>query len=164
MSFQIPKNSYSGKINALKLGTGDSQVLVGGETALPFYTFEGENPKETPEVVEIARKIKNPNRKVVIMSDQARERGPFLKNRFDFMKDFDKIFFSYEIGFVKSERESFEEVLNDCGVKAEEAFFIDDKQKFIDVAASLGIKTHLYKNPEELEKALKNASININSK
>jgi len=42
LSFQIPKNSYSGKINELKLGTGDSQVLVGGETALPFYTFEGE--------------------------------------------------------------------------------------------------------------------------
>lgn len=53
MSFQIPKNSYSGKINTLKLGTGNSQVLVGGETALPFYTFEGENPNKPIVAMEV---------------------------------------------------------------------------------------------------------------
>ena len=53
MSFQIPRNSYSGKINELKLGTGDSQVLVGGETALPFYTFEGENPNKPIVAMEV---------------------------------------------------------------------------------------------------------------
>jgi acetyl-CoA decarbonylase/synthase complex subunit delta len=53
LSFQIPKNSYNGKINALKLGTGDSQVLVGGETALPFYTFEGENPNKPIVAMEV---------------------------------------------------------------------------------------------------------------
>ncbi len=53
MSFQIPKNSYSGKINVLKLGTGDSQMLVGGETALPFYTFEGENPNNPMLAMEV---------------------------------------------------------------------------------------------------------------
>jgi len=53
LSFQIPKNSYSGKINTLKLGTGDSQVLVGGETALPFYTFEGENPNKPIVAMEV---------------------------------------------------------------------------------------------------------------
>jgi len=53
LSFQIPKNSYSGKINALKLGTGDAQVLVGGETALPFYTFEGDNPNRPIVAMEV---------------------------------------------------------------------------------------------------------------
>jgi len=53
LSFQIPKNSYSGKINTLKLGAGDSQVLVGGETALPFYTFEGENPNKPIVAMEV---------------------------------------------------------------------------------------------------------------
>jgi acetyl-CoA decarbonylase/synthase, CODH/ACS complex subunit delta len=53
LSFQIPKNTYSGKINTLKLGTGDFQVLVGGETALPFYTFEGENPNRPIVAMEV---------------------------------------------------------------------------------------------------------------
>jgi acetyl-CoA decarbonylase/synthase complex subunit delta len=42
MNFQIPKDEYSGKINTLKLGKDKNEVLVGGEAALPFYSFEGE--------------------------------------------------------------------------------------------------------------------------
>ena len=42
MNFQIPKDEYSGKINTLKLGKDKTEVLVGGEAALPFYSFEGE--------------------------------------------------------------------------------------------------------------------------
>ncbi len=42
MSFQIPKEQYSGKINIVKLGIGKSEVCIGGETVLPFYSFEGE--------------------------------------------------------------------------------------------------------------------------
>ena len=53
MSFQIPKNSYSGKINVLKLGTEKSQVLVGGEEALPFYTFEGGIPNKPIIAMEV---------------------------------------------------------------------------------------------------------------
>jgi len=42
MDFQVPKDTYTGKINTLKLGREKSETLVGGETALPFYSFEGE--------------------------------------------------------------------------------------------------------------------------
>ena len=42
MNFQIPKDEYAGKINTLKLGKDKTEVLVGGESALPFYSFEGE--------------------------------------------------------------------------------------------------------------------------
>jgi acetyl-CoA decarbonylase/synthase complex subunit delta len=44
MAFEIPKTPYSGKIRELKLGEGDKAVTVGGETAYPFYLFEGEMP------------------------------------------------------------------------------------------------------------------------
>ena len=53
LSFQVPKNSYSGKINVLKLGEGKSQVEVGGETALPFYGFEGEIPARPIVAMEV---------------------------------------------------------------------------------------------------------------
>jgi acetyl-CoA decarbonylase/synthase, CODH/ACS complex subunit delta len=42
MNFQIPKDEYTGKINTLKLGKDKTEVLVGGEAVLPFYSFEGE--------------------------------------------------------------------------------------------------------------------------
>ncbi|MFC2068187.1 acetyl-CoA decarbonylase/synthase complex subunit delta [Chloroflexota bacterium] len=44
MTFEIPKTPYSGKIKEITLGKGDKSVIVGGETAYPFYLFEGEMP------------------------------------------------------------------------------------------------------------------------
>jgi acetyl-CoA decarbonylase/synthase complex subunit delta len=44
MALEIPKTAYSGKIKEIKLGKGDKAVTVGGETAYPFYLFEGEMP------------------------------------------------------------------------------------------------------------------------
>ncbi len=44
MAFEIPKTPYSGKIKEITLGKGDKAVTVGGETAYPFYFFEGRMP------------------------------------------------------------------------------------------------------------------------
>ncbi|MCL5070360.1 MAG: acetyl-CoA decarbonylase/synthase complex subunit delta [Actinobacteria bacterium] len=46
MNFQIPKDEYTGRINTLKLGKDKTEVLVGGESVLPFYSFEGEIPNK----------------------------------------------------------------------------------------------------------------------
>jgi len=57
MNFQIPKDEYSGKINTLKLGKDKTEVLVGGESVLPFYGFEGEisnKPVIALDVIDIA--------------------------------------------------------------------------------------------------------------
>jgi len=53
LSFQVPKNTYSGKINILKLGKDKTEISVGGETALPFYSFEGEIPNKPIIAIEI---------------------------------------------------------------------------------------------------------------
>jgi len=45
MALEIPKTAYSGKIKEITLGKGDKAVTVGGESAYPFYLFEGEMPK-----------------------------------------------------------------------------------------------------------------------
>jgi len=44
MAFEIPKTSYTGKVREIKVGKGDKSVTIGGETAYPFYLFEGEMP------------------------------------------------------------------------------------------------------------------------
>lgn len=40
MSFVPKTQPYSGKINAVTLGTGDKAVVIGGQNVLPFYTFD----------------------------------------------------------------------------------------------------------------------------
>ncbi len=44
MAIEIAKTAYSGKIKEIKLGDGDKSVTVGGESAYPFYLFEGAMP------------------------------------------------------------------------------------------------------------------------
>jgi len=41
MSFAPKTAPYSGKINAVTLGTGDKAIVIGGQNVLPFYTFDG---------------------------------------------------------------------------------------------------------------------------
>ena len=57
MSF-VPKTAaYSGKINAVTLGTGDNAIVIGGQNVMPFYTFDApiENaPKVGLEVSDLA--------------------------------------------------------------------------------------------------------------
>ena len=40
MSFAPKTAPYSGKINAVTLGTGDQAIVIGGQNVLPFYTFD----------------------------------------------------------------------------------------------------------------------------
>jgi acetyl-CoA decarbonylase/synthase complex subunit delta len=53
MAFDIPKTAYSGKIKEITLGKGDKAVTIGGETAYPFYLFEGEMPNLPKIAMEV---------------------------------------------------------------------------------------------------------------
>ena len=57
MSFVPKTQPFSGKINAVTLGTGDKAIVIGGQNVLPFYTFDApiENaPKVGVEVSDQA--------------------------------------------------------------------------------------------------------------
>ena len=57
MSFAPKTAPYSGKINAVTLGTGDKAIVIGGQNVLPFYTFDApiENaPKIGVEISDAA--------------------------------------------------------------------------------------------------------------
>ena len=40
MSFEPKKQTFSGKITPVTLGTGDKAIVLGGQNVLPFYTFD----------------------------------------------------------------------------------------------------------------------------
>ena len=57
MSFVPKTGAFSGKINAVTLGTGDKAIVLGGQNVLPFYTFDAaiENaPKIGVEISDTA--------------------------------------------------------------------------------------------------------------
>jgi len=53
MVFEIPKTLYSGKIKEITLGEGNKAVTIGGESAYPFYLFEGTMPNLPKIAMEV---------------------------------------------------------------------------------------------------------------
>ncbi len=53
MGFEIPKQAYTGKIREVTIGTGPKAMVLGGESAYPFHTFEGQMPNPPKVGMEI---------------------------------------------------------------------------------------------------------------
>jgi acetyl-CoA decarbonylase/synthase complex subunit delta len=53
MALVIPKETYSGKIYNVQLGTGAKAVTIGGANALPYLGFEGTFPNRPAVAMEI---------------------------------------------------------------------------------------------------------------
>ncbi|HAS52794.1 MAG: acetyl-CoA decarbonylase/synthase complex subunit delta [Nitrospirae bacterium GWC2_57_13] len=54
MALTIPKETYSGKIYNVQLGSGAKAVTIGGASALPFLSFEGTFPNRPAVALEVA--------------------------------------------------------------------------------------------------------------
>lgn len=66
-----------------------------------------------------------------------------FKNRYHFSLHhlFTKVYYSSEIGFRKPDAKSFQFVLNDAGIKAEETILVDDREENCKAAESMGMQS-----------------------
>ncbi len=53
MSFVVPKESFNGKVASVDFGKEDKALIIGGDSALPFLSFEGELPNRPVIAYEI---------------------------------------------------------------------------------------------------------------
>ncbi|MBI4690694.1 MAG: acetyl-CoA decarbonylase/synthase complex subunit delta [Nitrospirae bacterium] len=53
MAFVAPKETYSGKVYNVNIGTGDKAISFGSENVLPFHSFEGAVPNKPLIAYEI---------------------------------------------------------------------------------------------------------------
>lgn len=68
---------------------------------------------------------------------------------------FEKVYYSHEVNMRKPDREIFDHVVNDSGLKAEKSLFIDDSVHNIEAARSAGLKAYHHKAGTSLEPLLK---------
>jgi len=57
MTYKAPVERYAGKINRVEIGTGDAKVVVGGESTMPFYLFEGDMPERPKLAMEVCDQV-----------------------------------------------------------------------------------------------------------
>ncbi len=125
-------------------------------TEKQFFDFWFNAEKEIPELVELAKQIKKMGVKVFILSNNFAERADYYKKNSPFLTKIpDKIYYSWQTGFVKPDPQAFKNLLIENNFKPEECIYFDDLEENIKVANALEIKAFLYKNVICLEKTLK---------
>ena len=108
------------------------------------------------EMVEFAKELKTKNIKLFILSNNLRERSAYYAEHFKVLNEiFDKMYFSWQTGFVKPDIRAYENILEENNLKSEECVYFDDSEKNIGLANSLGIKSFLFKGIDKTRELLK---------
>lgn len=110
-------------------------------------------------MMELLFKLKK-NYKLAAISNSIEAHGKSHKKRGIF-KPFDIVMLSHEVQMTKEAEDIFLETIKKLEVKLEECVFIDDVQKFVDTAESLGMAGILFKNSEQLKLSLINLEIKM---
>ncbi|MCX7611871.1 MAG: HAD family phosphatase [Ignavibacterium sp.] len=106
------------------------------------------------KVVSLLPKLKE-KYKLYLLSNTNSIHRKYGYNHYEFLREFDKIFLSYEIGYVKPEIEIYKAVEKYSGLPADRLIFIDDIPDYVNAAKSLGWDGINFTNYENLMEELK---------
>lgn len=103
--------------------------------------------------MEIVRKLKEKYH-LILLSDQVREWMAYIEENNQDINMFNQKIYSYEIGSVKPDEQTFRTVLNKTQVVADETLFIDDHEINIKRAEEVGIHGIVFLDAEQLKQDL----------
>lgn len=109
-------------------------------------------------IVDILYKLKK-NYKLYLLSNTNSIHKKYGFQNFEFLKLFDHLFLSYEIGFIKPEKECYKAVEKVSGFPPGEHIFIDDIPEYVDAAKSFGWDGIQFKGFDDLVINLKKRNI-----
>jgi glucose-1-phosphatase len=81
--------------------------------------------------------------------------------RFPFFRFFPIRIYSYQVGASKPDPIIYRKALQACGVRAEEAVYIDDIAEYAEAAARLGMTGIVFQSPEQLRSEFRGLGIQI---
>ncbi len=124
-----------------------------GEIVKFYKEMYKKHKKHSKEIYDLIKKLKDKFVLVCLSDTNAvhleahQEQGT--------IRDFHRVFTSFQIGSIKRDANTFKKVIESLSVRPEEVIFIDDNEKNIAVAKSLGINVIRYVSYEGLVSDLK---------
>jgi epoxide hydrolase-like predicted phosphatase len=125
---------------------------VADDERLIVRAFE-KNLEKNDEVYKIVDDLKKKGIEVMLLTNVTRSFAEVLESKGHY-EPFERKVLSYKVGLAKPDNAIYELSLKEADVKPNEAVFVDDVQKNIDMANSLGIHGVLFRGPKKLEKDL----------
>ena len=109
--------------------------------------------KINKELVSLIKRLRE-KYKVILISNTMEPHVRINRTR-GFFDNFDDVLNSNEVRLSKDTPEIFKLALKRNNLKPEECVFVDDIQKFVDIAVSMGIEGILFKSTNQLKTALR---------
>jgi len=78
----------------------------------------------------------------------------YIVSKFPILSAFDKWILSYEVGFKKPDVRIFQKALEWASVKPEKVLFIDDIERYVEVAESLGMQGIHFRSAAQMKEEL----------
>ena len=167
--FQDPKRLFSylfdlqeGSINGYEIGKiSSSDFFLSLKKRLSLsISFEAFIPIwndifiEDQEVSEIIRSLKEKKR-LGLISNTNPLHFDYVLSTFPILQTFDKWILSHEVGSKKPSIEIFQKAMEWASVKPEKILLIDDIQRHVEVAISLGMQGIHFRSAQQLKEELK---------
>lgn len=115
---------------------------------------------ENTDVVKLVRFLSK-KYNVFLMTNINKMHFDYIKGKFAIIKEFDKVFTSYEVGERKPHPKIFNAAISYADAKPDEMVFIDDRKELIEGAQKLGIRGIHYRDTDQLKKDLVKNGVNL---
>jgi putative hydrolase of the HAD superfamily len=110
---------------------------------------------DNPTMVEWLRQIHSSGTKTGLLSNMPHDMIHYVRQKFDWLNQFDHQTFSAEVSLIKPDPAIYEHSLRGIGVAASEALFVDDKEPNVQGARSVGIRAIRFRSVEQLRSDLR---------
>jgi putative hydrolase of the HAD superfamily len=149
----VPDQAFTGfevgRLSAHEFHAQFEQIL---ELKMPFdhFTIRWNSifTREIAEVVGLAQRLRDrPGVRVAILSNTNVLHAEYLRGRFGWLREWDHVYMSHEIGARKPDARAYEIVLERIGVGADRTAFVDDLPQNIEAARALGMRGVLAASP-----------------
>src|SRR5690348_11408825 len=114
--------------------------------------------KRNEEVFEILNRLRSKNIRLALLSNMIEPHTNYLKS-IGITEGFDVSIFSNEVGMRKPEPGIYPLTLEKLHLRADEAFFVDDKKRNTAAAEDAGMRSSVFSSAEQLLNDLHNLSI-----
>lgn len=136
-NYHIHRDFERGKISEKDFIAQMLEWLEHKITAEQFVRYWSSIFSLNTDVISLLPKLKE-KYKLYLLSNTNSIHQRYGYQHYDFLKIFDKLFLSYEVGFVKPEEGIYRAVENFSGLPSEEHIFIDDIAEYVEAAKLLG--------------------------
>lgn len=140
------------------------QLKISVQELLDFW-FAAEN-KPNQELLDFIQKLRSQGHYCCILTNQEKYRMEYIRQTMGYVKYFDSIISSCEIGFKKPSQEYFLTSAKLIGYDLDKINFFDDREKYVKESINAGLNGFIFKNNYQCKNKIEsilNAENNLSS-